>query len=74
MKFRSGLDFVREDFPVCIPRETLQQNKILCVVKKTLVKSRLEMLAEIECDEGHEFMLQGNDSVSVAKDVVDEGQ
>ena len=66
------LNFVREDFPVCIPRETLQQNKILCVVKKTLVKSRLEMLAEIECDEGHEFMLQGNVSVSVAKDVVDE--
>ena len=63
---------IPEDFPVCIPRETLQQNKILCVVKKTLVKSRLEMLAEIECDEGHEFMLQGNDSVSVAKDVVDE--
>ena len=27
------------------------------------------MLAEIECDEGHELMLQGNDSVSVAKDV-----
>ena len=26
------------------------------------------MLAEIECDEGHEFMLQGNDSVCVAKD------
>ena len=62
------LNFVREDFPVCIPRETLQQNKILCVVKKTLVKSRLEMLAEIECVEGHEFMLQGNDSVSVAKE------
>ena len=39
------------------------------VVKKTLVKSRLEMLAEIDCDEGHELILQGNDSVSVAKDV-----
>ena len=25
----------------------------------------------IECDEGHELMLQGNDSVSVAKDVED---
>ena len=66
------LNFVRENFPVYILRETLRQNKILRVVKKTLVKSRLEMLAEIECDEGHEFMLQGNDSVSVAKDVVDE--
>ena len=54
---------------MCIPRETLQQNKILRVVKKTLVKSCLEMLAEIECDEGHELMLQGNDLVSVAKDV-----
>ena len=63
---------ILEDFPVCIPKETLQQNKILCVVKKTLVKSRLEMLAEIECDEGHELMWQGNDSVSAAKDVGDE--
>ena len=63
---------IPEDFSVCIPRETLQQNKILCVVKKTLVKSRLEMLAEIECDEGHELMWQGNDSVSAAKDVWDE--
>ena len=33
------------------------------------MKSRLETLAEIDCDEGHELMLQGNDSVSVAKDV-----
>ena len=40
--------FMRENFPVYIPRETLQQNKILRVVNKTLVKSRLEMLAEIE--------------------------
>ena len=55
-----------------MPRETLQQNKILRVVKKTLVKSRLEMLAESECDEGHELMLQGNVSKSVAKDVEDE--
>ena len=31
------------------------------------MKSRLEMLAVIDCDEGHELMLQGNDSVSVAK-------
>ena len=66
------LNFVRENFPVYILRETLRQNKILRVVKKTLVKSRLEMLAEIDCDEGHEFMLQRNDSASVAKDVVDE--
>ena len=58
-----------EDFPVYIPRDTLQQNKILCVVKKTLVKSRLEMLAEIDCDEGHELMWQGNDSVCIAKEM-----
>ena len=89
------LNFVKgvvdsEDFPVCIPRETLQQNKILRVIKKTLVKSCLEMLAETvkekgdymkfseqfgnclnlcECDEGHELMVQENDSVNVAKDV-----
>ena len=68
------LNFVRENFPVYILRETLQQNKILRGVKKTFVKSRLEMIAEIECDESHEFMLQGNDSVSVAKDVVDEAK
>ena len=65
---------MRENFPVKILRETLRQNKILRGVKKTLVKSRLEMLAEIECDEGHEFMLQGNDSVNVVKDVVDEAK
>ena len=62
------LNFVRENFPVYVLRETLRQNKILRVVKKTLVRSRLKTLAEIECDEGHEFMLQGNDSVCVAKD------
>ena len=41
------LNFVRcaadsEDFPVYVPRETLQQNKILCVIKKTV---RVETLA-----------------------------
>ena len=46
------LNFVRgvvdsADFTVYIPRETLQQIKILRVVNKTLVKSRLQMLAEI---------------------------
>ena len=42
------LNFVRgaadsEDFSVYIPRETLQQNKIFRVIKKTLVKECLEM-------------------------------
>ena len=77
------LNFVKdvvdsEDFPLNIYCETLQQNKILRVIKKNLVKKGLEMLAETTEKKdkftkfseqfGQYLTLQRNDLVCVAKD------
>ena len=47
----ASLDFVKgvviwEELPLDISQATLQQNKVLRVIKKNIAKKRLEMLAE----------------------------
>merc|ERR1719348_951696 len=54
------LSFVRgvvdsDDLPLNVSRETLQQNKLLKVIKKKLVRKTLDMIKKIDKDEYAKF-------------------
>merc|ERR1712115_430849 len=75
------LNFVKgvvdsEDLPLNISRETLQQNKILRVIKKNLVKKCLEMFAKVADLMRYHTSKSGDEQISL-KEYVDrmkEGQ
>ena len=54
------LSFVRgvvdsDDLPLNVSRETLQQHKLLKVIKKKLVRKTLDMIKKIEKDDFEKF-------------------